>query len=424
MSEPQNTVQTDQTAAPAAASDPPGAPPPPSVVEYTVSTKTIMRVIAMVLLTLAGLVILDRARDLVGMLIISIFFSLALIPLVERMHRKRGWKRGAAVGVVYAAGALFMIVMVVFLIPMIVQVAQTIGDNWSEWVNNANDWLADTFGVSLNDTSSTAAAGEDAAGAAEDWAKQALGSVVGVFATGVGLIFSAMTIALFTFYFTADHQRIMQLVLSMFSPSRQERLGWTFDQAIEQTGGYFYSRIILMGINGFGFFFTMVLVGLPVLIAIPLAIFAGFVSEFIPAIGTYIGGAIPVLMTLALQGFVQALIVLAYVLIYQQIENYWLSPRLSAKTMTLNGGVAFGAALAGGAIAGPMGAFMALPVAALITSFLSNYRTAKPVVYKSIYDDPDELVRADAGDAAPTDAEAAGKAAADAASPSSDDSTS
>ncbi|MGB5303335.1 MAG: hypothetical protein WBP17_09315, partial [Gemmatimonadota bacterium] len=97
MSEPQNTVQPDDTAAPAAASDPPAAPPPAPVVEYTVSTKTIMRVIAMVLLTLAALVILDRARDLVGMLIMSIFFSLALIPLVERMHRKRGWKRGAAV---------------------------------------------------------------------------------------------------------------------------------------------------------------------------------------------------------------------------------------------------------------------------------------------------------------------------------------
>ncbi len=409
MSDPHSTTPSDDAAVSAAPSSPPAAPPP---IVYEISTRSIWRVIGAVLLTVSGYIIFDRARDLVGMLIISIFFSLALIPLVERIHRKRGWKRGAAVGVVYAAGALFMIVMVVFLIPMIVQVAQTIGDNWSEWVNNANDWLADTFGVSLSDTSSTAAAGEDAAGAAEDWAKQALGGIVGVFATGIGLIFSAMTIALFTFYFTADHQRIEQLVLSMFPPKHQERLGWTFDQAIEQTGGYFYSRIILMGINGLGFFFTMVLVGLPVLIAIPLAIFAGFVSEFIPAIGTYIGGAVPVLMTLALQGFIQALIVLAYVLIYQQVENYWLSPRLSAKTMTLNGGVAFGAALAGGAIAGPMGAFMALPVAALITSFLSHYRTVQPVVYTSIYDDPEALAKADAGDPPPTDAEAASNAAA------------
>jgi predicted PurR-regulated permease PerM len=73
---------------------------------------------------------------------------------------------------------------------------------------------------------------------------------------------------------------------------------------------------------------------------------------------------------------------------YQQIENYWLSPKISAETMELNGGLAFGAALAGGALFGPMGAFMALPVAALIYSFITNYRKRSyQVVYRSAYDD-------------------------------------
>ncbi len=72
---------------------------------------------------------------------------------------------------------------------------------------------------------------------------------------------------------------------------------------------------------------------------------------------------------------------LGYVLVYQQIENYWLSPKISSKTMTLNGAVAFGAALAGGAIAGPMGAFVALPVAALIISLTSNFAKSYDVVY-------------------------------------------
>jgi hypothetical protein len=76
-------------------------------------------------------------------------------------------------------------------------------------------------------------------------------------------------------------------------------------------------------------------------------------------------------------------VVLGYVLLYQQVENYWLSPKISANTMSLNGGVAFGAALAGGAIAGPMGAFTALPVAALISSFISNYIASHAVVYQS-----------------------------------------
>jgi predicted PurR-regulated permease PerM len=97
------------------------------------------------------------------------------------------------------------------------------------------------------------------------------------------------------------------------------------------------------------------------------------VSEFIPAVGTYIGAAVPIALSLAIQGLVPALVVLGYALVYQQLENYWLSPKLSSDAMSLSGGVAFGAALAGGAIAGPMGAFVALPVAALITSTMANY---------------------------------------------------
>jgi hypothetical protein len=79
--------------------------------------------------------------------------------------------------------------------------------------------------------------------------------------------------------------------------------------------------------------------------------------------------------------------VLGYVLVYQQIENYWLSPKISARTMELNAGLAFGSALAGGALFGPMGAFMALPVAALIYSFIKNYRHGHEVVYRSAYAD-------------------------------------
>lgn len=387
-----NTAASDTGAVDPVSNDPPAASDNKQVVEYQISTRSIWQVIFAVLVTLAGIIVLERARHLVVMLIISVFFALAIIPLVERLHAKRGWKRGAAVGVIYAAGALFLFVMVIFLIPMMVDVAQSIGDNWSTWMDSLNQWLSDTFNIDLKSQLDNAtSAGEDASASAGAWASQAIGGFLGALSTGIGLIFSTMTIALFTFYFAADHHRILNLFLSMLPEKQQQIVGWTFEQAVEQTGGYFYSRILLMLINGSGFFFTMVLVGMPVLVALPVAIFAGFVSEFIPAVGTYIGGAVPVLLALAFQGVVQGLVVLAYVLIYQQVENYWLSPKLSSKTMTLNGGVAFGAALAGGAIGGPMGAFMALPIAALITSFLSHYRTAHEVVYHSTYRDQVEL---------------------------------
>jgi len=143
--------------------------------------------------------------------------------------------------------------------------------------------------------------------------------------------------------------------------------------------------MLLLVINGSLFFVAMLLVGVDWSIALPLSIFEGFVAEFIPSIGTYIGAAIPIIATLALVGMVPALILVVWTVIYQQIENYLLSPRISAHTMELNGAVAFGAAMAGGAIAGPMGAFMALPIAAMITSFATHYMRRYPLVYESTY---------------------------------------
>jgi predicted PurR-regulated permease PerM len=134
-------------------------------------------------------------------------------------------------------------------------------------------------------------------------------------------------------------------------------------------------------------FCVMLILGLPLTFALPLAVFMGFVSEFIPAIGTYIGAAIPILTVLAVQGFAKAVILLAWVLLYQSVENILLSPRLSAKTMELNGAVAFGATLAGAAVAGPMGAFMALPFAALITAAVKNGGKRYEVVYQSPHGD-------------------------------------
>jgi len=89
---------------------------------------------------------------------------------------------------------------------------------------------------------------------------------------------------------------------------------------------------------------------------------------------------VPVLVALAAVGPVAAVIVLVEILVYQQLENYVLSPRISQKTMELNAGVAFAAAMAGGAVGGFIGAFFALPIAAIIQAFLSTYSWRYEVV--------------------------------------------
>jgi predicted PurR-regulated permease PerM len=365
--------------------------PDSQTVTVRVDPKSVWRIIGALLITSLALWTIDQAQHLLVLVALSFFFSLALQPAVLRLTTKYGWKRGSAVGIIYLVGVILVVIMMVFLVPATVELAQTIGAHASEWVTNIATLAEDSFGITVSDTVTGGDWTEEIDDKAIEWAQGGgLSSILGIAGAGLGLIFDIATIAMFTFYFTADAQRLQTTVLALVKPANQYRVGWTWDQAVIQTGGYFYSRMLLMLINGFGFFVTMVLVGVPVVLSIPLALMAGFIAAFIPAIGTYLGSAIPILVTLGISGLVPALIVLAYALIYQQIENYWLSPRISSKTMTLNGAVAFGAALAGGAIAGPLGAFIALPVAALVTSLISNFVTHYDVTYDFSWDDVED----------------------------------
>ena len=361
--------------------------------------KIIWQLIGAVLVTLVLVWAFRQASQLVAMIAIAFFFSLALDPGVRRLVDRYGWRRGSATGVIYLLGVLFVVLLVVILIPSIADLARVIGEKGAGWMASIQTWLADTFGLEWSGFDAVADSAGDTDEALTEFSSEAFGNALAAAAGTVGFIFNMFTIAMFTFYFTADAPRVQRSVLRLFSPARQARIGWTWDQAIVQTGGYFYSRLLLMLVNFLGFFFTMVLVGLDIPLSLSLALFGSFVSVFIPVIGTYIGGAIPVLMSLAIEGWTAGLIVLGYVLVYQQVENYWLSPKLSEKTMSLNAGISFGAALAGGAIAGPMGAFTALPIAALIKSFLTNYVASHDVVYKSEQmDTPDHKGETDDGD--------------------------
>jgi predicted PurR-regulated permease PerM len=356
-----------------------------TVVRVEIATKTVLQIVAVVLLTLGLLRAATAARTLLALIGLSFFFSLALDPAVRWLATRYGWRRGAAVGLIYVVGVVFVSLFAFGLVPAIGTLAQAISDNAGSWLRELDTWTQEVLGVSV--TSETIATELTGAGETlREFSQQAFTGAIGIASAGVTLLFNLAAIALFTFYFTAEAPKVKQGVLRLFGPKTQGRIGWTWDQAIVQTGGYFYSRLILMAINGVGFFTTMALVGLPVALAFPLAVFGGFVSAFIPAIGSYLGAAVPVLITLAVQGPVAGLVVLVYAVVYQQIENYWLGPKISAGTMSLSGGVAFGAALAGGAIGGPVGAFVALPIAALVSSTIANYARSYEVVYHSALD--------------------------------------
>lgn len=103
-----------------------------------------------------------------------------------------------------------------------------------------------------------------------------------------------------------------------------------------------------------------------------LAVWVGLVSQFIPTIGTYLAGALPMLIAFTVDPW-YALWVLVFVVVYQQFENYVLQPKLTAKSVDIHPAVAFGSVIAGTALLGAVGALISIPAVATLQAFLGAY---------------------------------------------------
>jgi predicted PurR-regulated permease PerM len=307
--------------------------------------------------------------------VMALFLSFALEPAAQ-WFVKRGWRRNRATGLIMLMLLVVCIVLVSLIVPAVVTGFQQLIDSAPTLVDRLSSWLR-LFGVDLSTASLIADLQNNADRVIAAAQNIAGGLVLGIASSIIGGLFRIATIALFTYYFVAEGPQLRRVILSRMPPERQERLLFVWEQAITQTGGYFYSRLLLALINGTGMYFALRLNNVP--FAAPLAIFEGIVAEFIPIVGTYIGGAAPILVAF-LTSTPAGIWAGGYVLVYQQLENYILSPRLTARTMSLHPAVAFAAALIGGAIGGLVAAFLALPVAGVIQAALTEYSHSYDIV--------------------------------------------
>ena len=143
--------------------------------------------------------------------------------------------------------------------------------------------------------------------------------------------------------------KMRRVICSRLRPDRQRRVLSGWELAIDKTGGYLYSRALLAGLSAFFHWILFQAIGIQAPVA--MALWVGLISQFLPVVGTYIAGALPVLVQFV-DSPPKALVILIFVIVYQQVENYFLLPRITARTMDLHPAIAFGSAIAGGAVLG------------------------------------------------------------------------
>jgi predicted PurR-regulated permease PerM len=312
---------------------------------------------------------------LVVLLLVALFLSLAIEPGVNRLAA-RGWRRGTATAVILL-GVFVVLVVFMAAIGALVgqQIADLLGDS-ETYVNRTVDFLNDNFGTQI-DAGQVIASLQDPNGSVQRFIDSQQSRVVDISVTALGIVVQAFSVALFTFYLVADGPRLRRSICSRLSPVRQRKVLATWDLAIEKTGGYLYSRALLAGLSSV--FHWVVLQTIGTRAPVAMALWVGVISQFLPVIGTYIAGALPVLVTF-IDSPQRALAVLIAVLVYQQLENYLIVPRVTARTMNLHPAIAFGSAIAGGAVMGAVGAVLAIPGAAMIQALLSDMGERHEVV--------------------------------------------
>ena len=317
----------------------------------------------------------SKLSGLFILLAISVFLSLAIEPGVNRLAR-RGWRRGRATALILF-GVLAMFLVFIGAIGTLVgtQVADLLTDSES-YIRDTVTTINDTFGTNL-DAAEIVADFNDPDGAVQEFIRDQQDNAVRLSVAALGVMLQLLSVLLFTFYLVADGPKMRRAICSRLTPAHQERVLRTWELAGDKTGGYLYSRALLALFSAVFHWIVFQSLGTPAPVA--LALWVGIISQFLPVVGTYLAGVLPVLLTF-LDSPLKAAIVLGAIVVYQQVENYLFSPRITARTMELHPAVAFGAALGGASVLGAVGAVLALPGAAMAQALISDWGDRHQVI--------------------------------------------
>ena len=329
--------------------------------------------VGLVILAIIGLALfikflLEDGGGVLFVILMAWFAALAMAPLVERMSRVM--KRGLATIIVMVAfllfAAFFLFAFGNLLVDQLVQLAMEVPGV----IDQALGWANERLGTAYEFNDILAMFDVETADLAL-YAGEIVIGVLGFVTSLVGSVFSIFTFGLFLFYFSAQLPQFQRWVAGLFPERVQEFVMNVWRLTSEKTGGYIGARVILAAINSATTAIVFLIIDMPYWL--PLALWTGIVAQFVPTIGTYISIALPVLVGLLSENPYVGLLALAWAVIYQQIENLTIEPRISAKAVNVNPAVAFGSVLLGASLFGVAGAFLAIPVTAMLLSLLDIY---------------------------------------------------
>ncbi|MEO7754620.1 MAG: AI-2E family transporter [Terracoccus sp.] len=302
---------------------------------------------------------IGRLDTTITLLVVAFFLTLSLNPLVEGLVR-RGLRRGGAVAIVFTGLLAVFALVGAVVIPPVAEQGAELTTNAPSMLDGLlqNAWVQDVdhryqLIQRFQDEINIRVADGNL------WAS-IFGGVLDASRMIASSIFSVLTVLVLTLYFLASLPAVKQAAYAMVPASRRPRVISLAEEIMRRVGSYAIGQVSVAAINAFFAWIMMSLIGLR--FAAVLAVAVGFLG-LIPMVGATLGASI-VAVVAFFDEPKKALIVIVYFIVYQQIENYALMPRIMQRTVSVPGAVTVVAALAGGTLLGVLGALLAIPVAA------------------------------------------------------------
>jgi predicted PurR-regulated permease PerM len=304
---------------------------------------------------------LAGASQVFVLIIISMFFAAGLNPAVSYFQSKK-MKRGFAVLTVITLVMAFVGLCLLVIVPPFVNQVNNFIVNAPGMLDNLKhnatiNHFNNQYGVVDMLQSKLNATIKDG-----KFIVSAFGGILGVGKAVLSGTFSVITIIILTLYFTASLPSITRSAYNLVPSSRRDRVSRLSDAIINRIGGFVRSQTIVSTIAGIFALALASILGIHYAMAIGVLV---FICGLIPLVGHYIGISLFTIIALTKSPLTGLIVFISYVL-YQQIENYFIAPRIMRDTLELPGVVTIIAALLGTSLLGPIGALLAVPIAAAV----------------------------------------------------------
>ena len=316
-----------------------------------------------VLISISVLIFL-RVKSLIFDLFVAVVLAALAEPVVYRLSQKINRKASAMVAV---SLILLVIGATLFsIIPIMVQELYFLSSQIPTYFDNFINYLnVEGFAVSSQSL--------DLESQFNSLIKD-YGSTVGssvVFA-GQGLLRTLghiFVIFFFTYYLISEGDGWRVKLKESLPNNVSSSIDQVWTIGVSKAGGFIVAKVILGVLASVVLSLSFLIIGLPSPIALGVA--AGILSQLIPVVGTFLGGLVPFIASISL-GTTAMIATVLVLLIYQVVENYFVSPRVTKSTMEIHPAIAVFSTLFGAYTLGGVGAILALPVAATVQGVIGT----------------------------------------------------